>query len=136
MKMWKWRFIQRMSGRRRRSIRSPGNPGMGTNRPPPTALQRWVPTFVVRILPAAEGAPTTAITAIRSGRSRATHLDTCCRVPAIDLVNRHEAADPEPPRLDWRSDTGGAGATARLARVTPRTSLYRRHRPQSFDEVV
>ena len=27
-------------------------------------------------------------------------------------------------------------ATTRLARVTPETSLYRRHRPQAFDEVV
>ena len=41
----------------------------------------------------------------------------------------------------WRSGSrrrapASGRATTRLARVTPETSLYRRHRPQAFDEVV
>src|SRR5436190_18767892 len=110
MKMWKWRFIQRMSGRSRRSILSPGKPGIGTKRPPRTVLQRWGLSFVVRILAAAEETATTPAAARRSERSQATHLDPGCRVPAIDHLDRHFAAGPEAPRpprtgpgpqLDW-----------------------------------
>ena len=46
MKMSNRRFIHRMSGSRRRSIFSPGKPGIGTNFPPLTVLQRWRSSFV------------------------------------------------------------------------------------------
>ena len=76
MKMSKRRFIQRTSASSRRSIFSPGKPGMSTKRPPPTVLQRWSSITLLRILAAAGEATAPAIRTT-SGSAIKARADGC-----------------------------------------------------------
>src|SRR3954447_9253518 len=107
MKMSKRRFIQRMSGMSRRSIFSPGNPGIATNFPPWTVLHKWFEIFSLRIPAAPEAAmhraPRASTSDAPTRRARNPFL-----LPAIGPLNRQGGPDLEIVQPDDRG-TGFPG---------------------------
>src|SRR6478736_8406127 len=101
MKMSYLRFIHLMSGISRRSIFSPGNPGIATNLPPLTVLHRCLPSFSLRMPAALDAAtqstPSASTTDAPTRRARSLFLQ-----PAIGALNRQGTADLEIVQPDDR----------------------------------
>src|SRR5215210_4182173 len=136
-----------MSGMRRRSLCSPGKPGIATNLPPPMVLHRYLPSCSVRISPCAGRAAKPVSTSARAARrmvfakgrnitklgrgSSLTPTSAAWPVAQVESTGNRKVQGDSLPGLKE-----APSATARLSRVSAETSLYRRHRPQAFDEVV
>src|SRR5436190_12580408 len=103
MKMSKRRFIQRMSGMSRRSIFSPGKPGMATNFPPWTVLHKCLEIFSLRIPAAPEAAmhraPSASANDAATRRARNPLL-----LPAIGELNRQKGPEIEIVQPDARGN--------------------------------
>src|SRR5436190_4976365 len=100
-----------MSGSSRRSIFSPGKPGIATKRPPWTVLHRWRSITVLRISAAAAEAtaPATTTASEIAIKARIGRLCVRTRAAATDPQHRHEGTDAEIVGVDAR----GAGSPGR-----------------------
>src|SRR3954451_5607792 len=94
MKMSKRRFIHLMSGIKRWSILSPGNPGIPTKRPPFTVLHRCVAIFSLR-MPAAGDAAIARTPTVSASSPHAQRARNPFPKLAIGRLNRQRPPDPE-----------------------------------------